>query len=152
MAILNKLVFVLFFTSTMASAFDVEADGKIFFKNKKSAIETLDASLNVPAKGEGEIVLQIGDKTYKTSNFSVRKKSERTILYVVFDKNQKLFGENKRIVFKGTYVRGTNLALYYGSFFISKMSRLRGKLRKEREYKYLGGFVFKKILNPQPVM
>ena len=147
------VIFLAFMSSTVQSQGRlVEADGKIFFKNNQGVIEKFDAALNVPRKGEGEITLRVGDKIYSTPNFSIRKRSGRTILYVVFEKNKQLFGHSKKVVFKGTYVRGSNLAVYYGDFFTPVHKKMKKDGPHKREYRYLGGFAFKKILEAQALL
>ncbi|MFK7822637.1 MAG: hypothetical protein AB8G05_00660 [Oligoflexales bacterium] len=152
--ILAKIIF-LFAFSSFAMEQLIEADGKIFFTNEQGDLVKHAASLSMThgEDGEkGELSLTVGNQTYTTSKYSSRKKSGRTIFYMAFSKDDDFLNQHKACVFKGTYVRANNLAVYYGDFFRSGadnsedqevIQKLLGT-SSFHKYKYLGGFAFKR--------
>lgn len=106
---------------------EIKAMGEIFFKSSTtSEIIPHPSTLNLPARGEGDISLEIGDKKFVASKFFSVKKNGRVIFYVVFKCNNSLMEQNEEDetkmhegvhVFRGTYTRGSNMALYYGDVF-----------------------------------
>ncbi len=100
--------------STSLMAVTVDAPGKIFFIDQEGALTKQDATLGVPSRGQGEVTLT-GDHWSATSQdfFSIHYHG-RTVFYVLF----RDFGHNHRsVLFRGTYLRGTNKAAYWGDFY-----------------------------------
>lgn len=125
-------------TAIASSSFieNVEAPGKVFYKMPSGEIVERKVSLQVPARGEGKVVLKWASGELPAESFSTRKENGRTIFYVRFT-NVPHAPTGTVMVFKGTYSRGSNLALYYGDIFV------RGSEHPEREWNYIGGFEFK---------
>jgi hypothetical protein len=76
-----------------------------------------EVSLQVPARGQGEIVLKGGEQQVATTKFRTKKAHGRTIFAVAFD-NPPGAPEGSTAVFTGTYMRGTNQAIYYGDVYL----------------------------------
>ena len=134
--------------STSVFAASIEAPGKVFYKMSDGQIVWRDAVLTVPARGEGDVVLKSGGVDTTAHAFTTRTLNSRTIFYVVFLDSPGA-PEGTATVFKGTYSRGTNVALYYADFFSKPVtsSAIGGSLipeeSPESDWTYEGGFWFK---------
>ena len=129
----------------------VQAPGDVFYKMQNGEIVRSELTLEVPMKGQGDILLKTNTTDFKATKFWTEHKSGRTIFYMTFD-NPPGAPENTKAIFKGTYIRGTNVALYYGDIYqivssvkqAKEFSQLRpGHHQKEKDLKYIGGFFFK---------
>jgi hypothetical protein len=119
-----------------ALASSVTAPGKVFYV-KDGAIVQREASLEVPSRGQGQVILKTASIDLVASSFSSRKENGRTIFYVLF-KDVPMAPAGTEMAFKGTYVRGSNLAVYYGDIF----KRGPGNSDPHSGWEYSGGFRF----------
>lgn len=104
----------------------VLADGKVFYKMPSTgAIVKRDVQLSVPSQGKGDVVLYVKSSSAEDSSTVAMIKADdffsthhngRVVFYVVF-KNPPHSPANTMKVFRGTYVRGTNVAIYSGEVF-----------------------------------
>jgi len=129
----------------------IEAPGKIFYKMPSGEIATRNVTLQVPARGQGEVILRGNQNEIVAERFFSRTQNGRTIFYVIFDEFPGR-QESERAVYRGTYSRGTNKALYYGDVFVvtdgsSSDEDLHFSLSEVEEEspdaRYVAGFYFK---------
>ena len=113
--------------------------------------------LEVPARGEGDVILKSQNSGFEliAKKFFTRKAKGKTTFYVVFDglKRPGSNGPETTMVLKGAYLRGSNMALYYGDIYkrkgtpseiINQKGFFEGDfLNKRKGFSYLGGFYFK---------
>jgi hypothetical protein len=137
---------------TPAKAAAVEAEGKVFYKLPDGTVTIRDATLVVPEKGQGDLVLKSGDKETKAHARSSRQQSGRTIFYVVF-LDAPGAPANTATIFKGTYTRGVDAAVYYGDFFTKPYSNPEelahaAEAGTEDGFTYQGGFMFAASITP----
>jgi hypothetical protein len=102
----------------VAAAQSVDAPGNIFYQMPSGEIVTRDATLRVPARGIGNVELIASGGSFVAERFFSREANGRTVFYVVFA-DYPGASEDDRAVYRGTYVRGSNLALYYGDVFVT---------------------------------
>jgi hypothetical protein len=127
---------LLFFSSV---AFATSVGGKIFYEIPgANRVAVRDVSLDVPPRGQGELVLRGKGFEWRSDKFWTVKNDGQTIFYVAF---QTEFEEHKAtILFRGTYLKGSNLILYYGDFY--KKPGHDFVNRDISDFKYKGGFKF----------
>lgn len=94
----------------------VVAEGGVFYKMPSGELINRDASLEVPARGQGDVILRSGDLALTAHGFKTAHKGDRTIFYVVF-LDPPGAPENTAIVYRGSYLRGSNGAKYWGDVF-----------------------------------
>lgn len=96
----------------------IDAPGKVFYKMPDESIVKREVVLSVPSRGEGSVYLKAGETCIEAERFFSREINGRTVFYVVFNPFPgNSSDEDKAIVYRGTYTRGTNLAMYYGDVF-----------------------------------
>ena len=133
------------------------ADGKIFYKKSSGELVKRAVSIVVPPRGEGEVVLKFGDKELSTPYFKTKTYHGRTVFVVAFKKPE-AFSEdlagNGALVMKGSYMRGSNMAVYYGDLYLVKKASqelmeygLEFDSHGETTFSHLGGFAFKKVID-----
>ena len=127
---LLAVVCSLFFSMQMFAQ-GVIAEGKISVKNPEdSAIIPMPIQMELPPRGQGELKLTIHESIELVAeSFHSQKKDDRVVFKVLFKLNAEqqemismfLQGEHKarasHVLFKGTYARGSNKAIYYGDVF-----------------------------------
>ena len=129
----------------------IEAPGKVFYKMPDESIVKRDVVLSVPSRGEGKVYLRNGRISVEAERFFSKKINGRTVFYVVFDQYPGQSNEDEALVYRGTYTRGSNLALYYGDVFkvnraVSTEEEIHyGLTALDNNYspKYVAGFYFK---------
>lgn len=128
----------------------VQVEGKIIYK-RGDVLQPLTAKLALPPRGQGELFLQLQSREdwFKADQFFYETKAGREVFYMVFPH----YEEGKSFVFRGTYVRGSNLVLYYGDIFDFDKHELQDspegmtpELFKELHHqtRYVGAFYFTK--------
>jgi len=129
-------------STTMANAdpAGVWADGGVSYLHPNGNIVSRDCSLWVPARGEGEVSLKCGEWTASTTNFYTTKSEGKTTFSVVF---LEIPGApaGTMALYSGAYVRGNNLALYYGDVYSSNFDV---QTYQTTDWTYVGGFKFSK--------
>ncbi len=139
-------------TEKVASA-SVEALGEVFYKMPAGNIVKREITLVVPMQGKGDVSLKTSTQEIKASKFWTEHAHGKTIFYVAVE-NPPGAPENTIALFKGSYLRGTNVAVYYGDVYQTVQ---RGKLKdfldlmgpggkklpkKQKSQIYVGGFFF----------
>jgi len=138
----------------------VTATGKVFYKNEAGEIVKREATLTVPVKGEGEIVLASGQWSASTSDFFTVHRHGHKIFYVVFRNVGEQFA-HKPVLLRGSYLRGSNLAAYWGDLFVgacppalsvracAEASEGEGEASWHARWSHVGGFAFKAPVGEQ---
>ncbi len=143
------IVIGLFLSFNLFAVEGVNADGKFFYRMPEGELVKRDASLFVPAMGMGKVVLTMGDYTLESHAFKVVKKRGETKFFVLF-LNPPMAPENTVMMLKGTYLRGSNKAVYYGNVYKGPASGHHHLANFEKGHhghsnlRYSGGFMFKK--------
>jgi apolipoprotein D and lipocalin family protein len=119
----------------------VWADGYVTYKHPNGKLVNRECAMFVPAMGIGEVKLKCGEFSTSTSEFSTRQVNGQSIFSVLFrDMNGAPAGTVAK--YQGSYLRGSNQAIYYGDVFSSSDSQ--AKLDSEGGWTYAGGFMFSK--------
>lgn len=126
---------VLFLGLDVHAAAGVEAKGHTLYKMPTGELVNREVSLFVPAKGQGKVLLKFQGGEIEAKSFSTREARGRTVFYVQFE-DVPLAPKGTDMLFKGTYLRGTNEAVYYGDIFG------RNKSAGQKKWGYAGGFYF----------
>ena len=138
------------FLSSVATgnAAGVWADGYVTYKHPNGKLVNRECAMFVPAMGIGEVKLKCGDFSTSTTEFSTRQVNGQSIFSVLFrDMNGAPAGTVAR--YQGSYLRGSNQAIYYGDVFSSSDSQ--AKLEGEGSWTYAGGFMFSKKIGEEQV-
>jgi hypothetical protein len=151
---LKFLITVMFLSLGIGQAygFSIDANGVLFYqKGEGGEIAVRNMTLSVPPRGEGSITLSSQNSPFdlETERFFSKKKKGRTVFYVVFEglRQPGTQGPGSTMVLKGTYLRGSNKALYYGNVYkkkggLSEKEMSDQYLSSLRGFKYGGGFKF----------
>jgi hypothetical protein len=101
----------------------LKAEGHAFYKEGKK-IEKKLVNLFVPKMGKGKVILEVGGKEAESHGFKTVDVNGRKVFYVVFTDLKGITGAPKDTAYllRGTYMRGDNVAVYYGDFFSKKMT------------------------------
>jgi hypothetical protein len=118
------------FLSTESIASPV--DGKIIYKLPNGQLVKRDVVLEVPSRGQGEVILSGQNFEWRTDKFRSYTKKGKTTFIASFETD--FMNLKSTIVFKGTYLKGSNELIYYGDFYKKKGHNL--------ETEDLAGFVF----------
>ena len=151
-------------STSYSFASGVTAPGKVFYKTENGELVKRQMSLFVPERGEGNVVLSSENHTFETDQFFTVESKGRTVFYLIFpDPNH----ENHKKVFRGTYLRGSNAAVYYGDMYMAYCNHdedgeeellnaesieaaiLSNSDDDEHQAHYLGGFAFKSMIVDQ---
>ncbi len=152
MNITKLAVLMCFLVSSVASA--VEVAGHVVFKSNSGDLKTVDATLDVPPRGEGKVVLTAGGHRLESDKFRTRKENGRVIFEVLF-RSMAAIESDKAIAMTGSYQRGSNGVIYYGDVYahghhdfdsltnIDWESELDGMNTSHHgEWNYVAGFMF----------
>jgi hypothetical protein len=143
----------------------VVAEGGVFYKMPDGTLINRDATLEVPARGQGDVILRSGPLSLTAHGFKTIHKHGRAIFYVVF-LDPPGAPENTAVVYRGSYLRGSNGAKYWGDVF-SRTYKASGELsdllkvpgvdnliydfehsdHDGSEWRHSGGFWFKAVSN-----
>ena len=118
-------------------------DGELFYKKPNGDIATRSVTIEVPARGQGEVVLRNDKFEWKTTEFKTIKKNNRTIFIALFETSF-LFFFKSTIGLKGSYINGNNKILYFGDMYKKKghgisIKDVKGRMK---EFDHIGGFRF----------
>ena len=108
-------------------------DGKITYKLPTGDLVDRDVVLEVPSRGQGEVVLSGKNFEWRTKNFQSFKTLGKDTFVATFD--TKFMGMQSTLIFKGTYFKGKNRLFYVGDIF--KITK------KNKKPNHLGIFSFK---------
>lgn len=136
----------------------VEAPGHVFYKTPDGALVKRELTLTVPPRGEGEITLSTATWRASTSHFFSKEVAGGIEFTVVFAKPFPEHSESS-LVLTGSYMRGTNAAVYWGDLYKTKkpltdqMIRLleipQLMTRSAPFLRHVGGFKFKAEIMPE---
>ncbi len=101
----------------------LKVQGHAFYK-EGTKIEKKTVNLFVPKMGKGKVIIDVGGKEAESHSFKTVDVNGRKVFYVVFTDLKGVTGAPKDTAYlmRGTYLRGDNVALYYGDFFSKKMT------------------------------
>ncbi|NBQ53244.1 MAG: hypothetical protein EBU49_06665 [Proteobacteria bacterium] len=99
----------------------VVAQGGVFYKMPSGEMVLRDATLEVPARGEGNVILRSGLIEMTAHGFKTVHSHGRAIFNVVF-LNPPGAPENTAVLYRGSYLRGSNAANFWGDVFIRTFS------------------------------
>ncbi len=126
----------------------VIAQGSVAYKMPSGELVSREVSLEVPARGQGEVVLRSGDWEVRTTNFKSGELHGRKVFVVSFE-NVPGAPAGTKAVYHGTYMRGTNRAIYYGDVWATAASEEEQQSNQEFELSldtakltHVGGFYF----------
>ena len=135
-ALIMSFGLILAFASTNTIAAPV--DGQIFYKLPSGDVATRDVVLEVPSRGQGEVILSGSNFEWRTKAFKTIQVKGQTLFIAAF--KAEFMNFKSTIIFKGTYLQGSNKLVYYGDFYKKKgHSELSEDLVG---FDYEGGFNF----------
>lgn len=141
------LALMAFGFSNFAGADSIESPGNVIYKMPNGEIVKRAVKLRVPSRGQGDVVL-IGQQELVADRFFSKQVAGRTVFVVVFS-DFPGSSEGQKSVFRGTYLRGSNKAIYYGNVFIvtreevlADDEKLVSFLNDENNAQYAAGFYF----------
>jgi len=133
-----KLILLLSTLLLSFSTFATEVNGKLFYTMPSGELVKRTVTLEVPARGQGEVVLSGNSFEWRTTNFWSDNVNGEDIFYAVFKTEFKEF--KSTIALKGTYIKGTNKILYFGTMYKkSGHHEVEGDIS---DFKFSGGFKF----------
>lgn len=95
----------------------VDAPGKAFYVIPDGDLVTRELTLTVPECGQGAVALSSADGwRAETTKFYTRHHAGRTIFTAIF-KNPMGDNPNHYLTLKGSYLRGKNMAKYWGDMY-----------------------------------
>jgi len=120
------------------SIFAKPVTGDLYYKKGSGEIAHRAVTLEVPSRGEGEIVLSGNGFEWRSTDFWTTKRNGRTLFTVAF---QTEFMDKKVVIaLEGTYLNGTNEIIYSGNVF--KKNGHEPVNRDLSDFVYIGGFHF----------
>jgi len=130
-------------TSGIAEENGIWADGQVTYEHPNGQLVSRDCSLFVPSRGVGEVTLKCGDFSTSSAEFSTERVDGQVVFTVLF---REMTGAPEGTVakYRGSYLRGSNKALYYGDVFAS--SDVTARLDSSTSWQYAGGFSFSKAI------
>ena len=127
-----KFLTVLAFLLTSGLVQATEVAGKIFYQMPDGTTVTRQVTLDVPARGQGEVVLRGEGMEWRTTRFRSYELAGKKSFVAVF--NTEHDGQAHLVTFSGTYYKASDKILYYGDMF---------KGTDRRNSRYIGGFFFR---------
>lgn len=115
-------------------------NGKIVYQLPNGELIDRELTIKVPSRGKGEVVLSGKNFEWKTTNFWSFNKKKETKFLAAFQ--TEFMGQKSTILFKGTYLKGSNKILYYGSFYKVKGFEEVDAKSKLSQFRYTGAFKF----------
>lgn len=137
----------------------VDAQGKVFYVIPDGDLVKREVTLTVPACGQGAVVISSASGWRKeTTTFFTKHHGGQTTFVVVFQDPQ---GDNPNhyLTLKGSYLRGKNLATYWGDLYKltlpegtpsnkQAMEKIMDGNQWHHYGSHAGGFVFKADVPP----
>lgn len=133
-----KFLIALLTLSNMAFAAPI--DGEMIYKTPSGELVNRVVSLEVPSRGQGEVVLSGQKFEWKTKTFKSFVIKGETIFIAVFKTQFRNF--KSTILFKGTYLKGSNKLIYAGSFYKKSGHKEIKDLSSMNGFNYSGNFRF----------
>lgn len=125
-----KYIFLML-TLLSFNAFATDVDGSLTYKLPNGDLVSRDVVFNVPARGQGEVVLSGKSFEWKSKKFKSFTVGGKTTFVVIFDAEFR--GMKSQTMLKGTYLKGKNKIIYTGDMF---------KTKKGKKFKHAGVFNF----------
>lgn len=102
--------------SFASTALSVEVGGRFIYKMPAGELVLRDATLDVPPRGQGKVVLKYSLGSIESDKFRHKTVNNRTVFQVLF-MNPPGAPANSAMVLSGTYMRGTNGVIYFGDVY-----------------------------------
>ena len=133
------------------NTFAVVATGEVFYKiPERNEIVNRAMSLSVPARGIGNVVLISSRGTeINSSRFWTGEDHGRKVFHVLFSALKNPTDPNSEsidMLFVGTYIRGANLASYYGDIYFGAAASSIEMAQTLEGFNHVGGFSFKSTI------
>ena len=126
---------------------DVTAGGHVFYVTPTSGdLVYRNVSITVPSRGQGDVTLTMPGLTATADRFFTVESKGRKVFYVVFT-GLPFMGDDEQLVFRGTYQRGNNEAIYYGDSFKVSPSADIVKAMERGDASHSGGFFFRAVID-----
>jgi apolipoprotein D and lipocalin family protein len=133
-----------FATTAMGSGNGVWADGYVSYIHPNGNLVDRECSIFVPARGQGEVALRCGSLLMTSDEFATERSNGQTIFTTII-RNVQGAPEGAVAKYRGSYMRGSNKAVYYGDVF-STMDPA-ATLSSDTNWQYAGGFMFAAAVN-----
>ena len=117
-----KLVF-LALTLLSFNSFATQVDGKITYKLPSGDLVDRQVVLETPSRGQGEVILSGKKFEWRTKKFQSFNTLGKDTFVAIFD--TKFMGTQSTLVFKGTYLKGSNKLLYTGDIYKTANKKTR---------------------------
>jgi hypothetical protein len=137
-----KSLILIFISALSLSAFSAPVDGEVYYKLPSGELATRLVTLDVPSRGQGEVILSGKNFEWKTTKFKSFTKAGQTLFIAAFNTTFQNF--KSTVILKGTYLKGSNQIKYYGDMY-KKDGHLPANKNIETDIpgiKYTGGFSF----------
>ncbi|MCX6124120.1 MAG: hypothetical protein NTV34_05140 [Proteobacteria bacterium] len=102
---------------TSASSFAVDVAGHFVYKMPSGELVIRNATLDVPPRGQGKVVLKYSSGSIDSDKFRHRTVNNRVIFEVLF-LNPPGAPANTAMAMTGSYFRGSNGVLYFGDAYV----------------------------------
>ena len=133
-----KLVLFISVLMISLSTFASNVPGELYYTLPNGELVNRSVTLTVPARGQGEVTLSGEKFNWSTTNFWSENINGENIFYAVFQTSFMNF--KSTIAFKGTYLKGDNKIIYYGSMYKKKGHH---EVNNDiSDFKFSGGFNF----------
>lgn len=95
--------------------FAIPVDGKITYKLPSGSLVDRIVTIDVPERGQGEVILTGEGFEWKTKIFKAFNSKKQTFFTAAFHTEH--MNKKSTVLLKGTYLKGTNRILYYGDIY-----------------------------------
>lgn len=129
--------------TSFADGNGVWAGGAVVYKHPNGQIVNRECSIFVPSMGRGDVALKCSNFEVRSREFTTERNANQVIFTVLF-RDIEGAPEGAIAKYRGTYLRGTNQALYYGDVFSSLDAQ--ADINSMQGWQYTGGFMFSKSL------
>jgi len=138
-----KLLIVIASLLLSAAAWSKPVSGELFYKKPSGDIARRAVTLDVPSRGQGEVVLSGNGFEWSTTDFWSTEQNGQTVFTAAFQ--TEFMGMKSVIAFQGTYLKGANEIIYSGNFYKREG---HGAVNQDiSDFKYNGGFSFNYVRN-----
>lgn len=125
--------FLFLFLIFTTSAFAKPVDGELTYMLPSGELVQRQVVFEAPSRGQGEVILSGKNFEWRTTNFKSFNVLGKQTFVASFETNFQ--GMKSTLVFKGTYLKGSNMLLYMGDIY---------KIKKNtKKPNHIGVFSFK---------